>query len=201
MAYLKNLPKEEAKKLFVDYLKIKANYHLKRAKFYSMEQSNPNNSRETSQELQKIYTKELMHAQALRTIDYSSFGHEIIKAEAIKMQIAGFVYFQSQFAGVNHPINPKQIEQYVREANRFFDEMIEKTENSELEIYFKDCKGIMEALNGVIGWMNFQNQDPKTLEDFEYFSKDYKEFLIKNHEKFIAKLTQDYATTLDEVVC
>lgn len=209
MSYLKNLSKEEARQLFIDYLKIKADYHFKRAKFYSSESYELENLEyfgldypgETKDELDKMMKKELVHSKTLRTIEKGYYSEEIIKAEAIKMQLAGFVYFQSQFAGANHKINPRQIEQYVREANRFFNEMYEKTKNLELGIYFKDCLDIMEAINGVIGWMDYQYQDPKTREDFNKLSKETQEWQIKNHEKFLSKLTKDYALTLDEVVC
>ncbi len=209
MSYLKNLPKKEARQLFIDYLKIKANYHFERAKFYSLERYDIENSEffdsdnpaETKEELDKMIKKELIHAKALKTIENGYYSDEIIKAEAMKIQLTGFIYFQSQFAGADHKINPRQIEQYVREANRFFNEMYEKTKNSELGIYFKDCLEILEAINGVIGWMDFQYQDPRKREDFEFYSPEIMQTYIKNHEKFLSKLTKDHALTLDEVVC
>ena len=83
----------EAKELFRDYLEIKAQYHYDRAYFYHQESFES----KVPQEMRKLYVKELMHAQALRNLDYSCFRDEIIKAEAMKIQICSFIYINTCF--------------------------------------------------------------------------------------------------------
>lgn len=181
LPYLNEINTTEAKKLFKTYLSIKKDYHLKRAEFYEEEYHKRNIA-----ELKTLSLKEQAHAKCLEEEDKN-----IIKSEAIKIQIAGFAYNISFFAPEETKINPKQIKEYLLMANEYFENMYQNTQNQEEKIYFKDCLELVKNWNEIILLMKIYAEKPQPPHEKN----------MELYQKFINKISQEYSTTLDEIVC
>ena len=159
--YLEKAETHEAQKVFRDYLHAKSQYHFNRAKFYLSEmQEEKHSNPELFKELETLFNKEIAHAYCLALPT-----KEIIKAEAMKIQLASFIYKQSPFArSSKDKINPEQIREYVQLADKFFTEQAKRTTEYE-KTYFQDCKEIMGSWNNLTNWMNWQEKE-FTIKDF-----------------------------------
>lgn len=200
LPYLTQLPTNEAQQVFLDYIKAKSNYHLNRVNYY---QDEIENNKDFSKELENLRTKELAHYNCL-----SNPNHSILKAEAIKMQIAGFIYSQSPFSrSSDDKINPAQIRDYIESANKFFDSQISKSNEFE-RLYFEDCKALMNSWNNLPAWMSYQEKEPhisdfippgsnlsqKELQDRKNAFEGFK----LTHELYKSKIVDSKILTLDE---
>ena len=194
LPYLAEIEPKEARELFKTYLSIKKDYHNKRAQFYKNEFSKRN-----IDELKTLFSKEKAHAKCLEKQD-----ENIIKSEAIKIQIAGFIYAQSFFAPEENKINPKQIEEYLLMANKYFENMLQKAQNQEEKIYFKDCLELTKAWNGVVYLMKMNANKPQYPDYLSGKTQEEKAEIFKRniefYNKFTNKITNDYSITLDEII-
>lgn len=205
LTYIDNLEQSERLEFFTNYLSAKSEYHKNRALyFYSELKKFPHNP-----ELEDLALKEAKHSYLL-----SEPTKDIIKAEAIKIQITSFIYKQSQFdRSSKSKINPAQIINYIEYANRFFNEKSRTSQTQEEREYFEDCKLLMNSWNGVINWMQWQEKF-HTIEDFLPFKKTSAEltaqeldFIEKKVEEtnnyrtlFLSKITDEKIPTLDEIL-
>lgn len=210
--YIGQISPEERRETFETYLKIKSDYHKKRGEFFRNEvweyaQKDDEQSQTIARTLRDLEVKEYIHADCLKNLT-----PEIIKAEAIKIQIAKFVYTQSPFSrSLDEKIYPPQIKKYVREANKFFEECLLNAKTTQEKVYFKDCLTLAKGWQNVIGWMDWQAKE-HTIEDllpsnvkFEDLSKWEKEITmtrLKNinagRELFLSKCADSNIPTLDE---
>lgn len=204
LEYLENTSSEDAYKTFVEYLEVKSQYHQERADFYQSE-LNKVESIELTRELEQLLKKEIAHAQCL-----AHPTKEIIKAEAMKIQIASYIYKQGPAASSNEKINLEQIKEYILQAKSFFEEQ-EKTAYGYEKTYFEDCKRIMESWKNLPSLMDWQEAEI-TIDNFippwkkiteiseEELDNANKNFQnqLKNQKLFKSKKTDEKITTLDE---
>ena len=150
--YLMKLDKEEASKLFDDYLASKSYYHYIK--------SFKGTDTEADEEIRR---KEYSHYMVL-----NSPNDDIKKAEAIKMQIARFMYIQSRYKNHGkHKINVKEIHEYLDNALFFFMEKANDPQNNEYEqIYYEDGLELMKKWRGLHSWMEEQFQNPDIRNNF-----------------------------------
>lgn len=204
LVYLKNPATKNPDKLFKDYLKIKSTYHKKRADFYLREalKTCSCDNKNLHELLEQLYIKETSHKLSLENPD-----ENIVKAEAVKIQIASFIYEQSQFANnAATKINPEQIKKYVIDARDFFNEMLETSHGAKKE-YYKDCVNLMKNWENVIPWMDWQEEQTKEFSELIFLSKEDADSYfaqnkdnIKNCKIFKSKLTKDNKVTLEELI-
>ncbi len=196
LPYLIKTDKQEAKKLFDDYLKFKSNYHLQRFNFFKDEKTKTD-----SPALNRLAKKELAHSEVL-----SKLNNDTRKAEAYKMQIARFIYVQSPFEQNVCEVNSRQINKYLDEALEFFEQRYDKFDEisrndknnvfaSEQKEYYKDGFELVLRWQELHNWMNWQKKMPKKSNFCNL--QDYINAL-KNHELFMAKLTDKNTITLDK---
>ena len=195
--YMLKISRQEADELFKNYIQEKAEYHYTQGSFYKAEcektlDSNPHLSKLTGE----LARKELAHASMLAKAD-----KDVVKSEKIKIQMAHFIYVQSQFERtVKSKFNMEQIIEYNNNACRYFDEMLANSSCEDERIYYQDCVDLMKNWRGVISWMNWQSKEPSfdmfnrskkpvdelTDEEFHEIQNRYKEHK-QNHELFNAK--------------
>ncbi|MBQ3640396.1 hypothetical protein II906_00450 [bacterium] len=197
---------EKIDKFFTDYLKIKSEYHYKREHDFMMEAREGGKSSELNWELAE---KEHAHAEMLRKPT-----PEVIAAEKIKIQMADFIFTQSEFEGfIGRRINKKQIEEYVNKAKGFFYKKAEESSKNKNErLYWEDCAQLMRNWSDVINWMDWQD----TKLDLEYFNwnnipeeertEDYKKSMqvhyehhMQNYELFNKKKSDKYQPVLFDI--
>ena len=184
--YVLKLDKSDRKPFYINYLKIKSHYHelmsANYKKLYNHNSKSINN--DEKMELLNISQRHKIHAKLLKNP-----SDDIIKAEAMKIQISNFIYTQSPFSRKSeNKININEILLYLNNANRFFDEMYNNASNENEKIYWEDCIKLGKMFNNVINWIAYQIK-------FDY---------VKNpaeQELFINKLTNEHIETLDESVC
>lgn len=152
--YLMKLDKEEASKLFDDYLEAKKMYHEFYINYCPME------STEAEKE---IFRRKLAHYSVLENPN-----DDVKKAEAIKMQIARFMYIQSPYKKHGkHKINVKEIHEYFDNALFFFMEKANDPQNNEYEqIYYEDGLELIKKWRSLHGWMEEQFQNPDIRNNF-----------------------------------
>lgn len=168
--YLEKAETPEAQEVFIDYLHAKSQYHFSRAKFYleEMQKEKIKNPR-VFNELEILFNKEIAHAYCLALPT-----KEIVKAEAMKIQLASFIYKQSPFARSSRDkINPKQIREYVQQADEFFTEQSKRAIGYK-RMYFQDCKELMRSWNNLPNWMDWQEKE-FTIKDFIPYGKELSE--------------------------
>lgn len=192
---------QEAKEFFRNYLKQKSYYH------YGQQKIIRENAKQIEQELsladsrtpfEKIINREKI-VKSLCDLNAKEDVHgdallwcsdEVVKAEAMKIQIASFIYTQSHFDRSELTrINPDEIKAYLQNANEFFTQMTEKYPNS---LYWQDTLGLMKSWNNLAGWLDFQHQTPED---------SAPQWVKSNHELFMKKVTDKHVVTLDEIVC
>jgi len=203
--YLLKLNKEERDELFLKYLSYKEDYHSARHKYFK-KLSNyyaKNCEYEKFAEISMLAKKECTHWSALKNP-----SEDVIKAEKIKIQIASFIYMQSEYEK-NPPmkINPKQIVKYVNDAYDYFNKMYEREKNSIHRLYWKDCKELITNWKEVIKWMNNQAMLPEDMyKETKKMNKKEKDAIKENRriqekrvEEFSAKLTNKIQPVLQEI--
>lgn len=210
LPYLKKLDSFEAKSLFQDYLLAKSHYHFERAQMFEKELRNTNSSNNSlQQDLSKLAKKEYTHGLCLINLT-----PEVIKSEAIKIQIASYIYLQSPFShSTEDKINPSEIKEYIKYANDYFNEQI-RNSNGYQKTYFEDCKELMKSWNNLPDWMIFQETKPNiedfmppeqsisTLSEQELQNiRNHFNYLVEMHELFQSKVTDEHIVTIDEHLC
>ncbi|MBQ7286186.1 MAG: hypothetical protein IJW73_00320 [Candidatus Gastranaerophilales bacterium] len=210
--YIGRIAPEERMETFKTYLNIKSDYHNKRGQFYRKEvwnfaQNEDRESQQIARSLRDLERKEYIHAYCLKNPT-----EEIVKAEAIKIQIAKYIYNQSPFSqSLEEKINPEQIVRYVLQAVKYFENCLENAKNQGEEVYFKDCLDVVKSQTSVIRWMDWQAKK-HTIEEmlhpddrFEDLSKETQNLILerlkgleKGRKLFMAKSTDEHIPTLDE---
>lgn len=207
LPYLKQVDTAEAKQLFVDFIGAKSQYHLQRAHMFAKEGDsvyleNPS----LSSELYSLASKEYIHHFCLKEL-----SPEVLKAEAIKIQLASFIYLQSPFShSLTDKINPSEIRKYLTSANSFFEEHKNVAKGDE-KLYFQDCCDLMKSWNNLPFWMDYQETKPN-LKDYmpsnseiSYYDeeklaqiRDEFQNRCNIYELFQNKVTTEHLVTLDE---
>ncbi|MBQ8475807.1 hypothetical protein IJ531_01980 [bacterium] len=206
--YLLQLPTNEADEFFETYLKYKADYHSERCNFYIQESHNLKNVNEPLSRLtSELAQKEAAHAYMLNTCDKN-----VIASEKIKMQLANFIYSQSNIEKrTKTRFNRKQIEDYTQSAVSYFNNMYHLSNSEPEKIYYKDCVELMKNWYGVINWMNWQTKKPSfdmfnwenkpvdemSDDDFHIIQERYKR-QREDYELFNIKSSDDYQPVIYE---
>ena len=148
----------KAKKIFCEYLEAKSSYHKKRAEFFKLEALKLNKTPEEKEILKELALKEKAHEICLK--EYNS-NPDIIKAEAIKIQLASFAFKQTALS--SEKINPKQIKEYIKKANDYFIKTVSKQTEPYLKIYFQDCLDLMKNWMEIINSIEYQENHPNII--------------------------------------
>ncbi len=133
-SYLKSLPDNEARNDFVEYLNRKSLYHIDMSEYYKLIA----NDNKYNDFLQKLSKKEQIHSELLKK---ENLTEDIIKSEAIKIQISEFIY-RVDGSKIRGNFNPQQIVKYYKNSLNFFRKNLHKAmENKEKELatYYYDC--------------------------------------------------------------
>ena len=200
--YLMNMPSNEANELFKSYLEAKSNYHQNRADFYEKEaqRAEKAENEELKELLSDLKDKESSHSEVLSS---EQIDENIIKAEAMKIQIANFIYTQGGYCNTKGvKVNIKQINTYINETEKFFEKRLKHSNTREKRIYYRDCIELLNNWKKVSGWMEWQKE---CLDDIRYAEKiGAKDYIEKNKDKkhyadiFEQKLTTEEQETLDK---
>jgi len=123
------------------------------------------------------------HAKVL-----SNPSRSVVRAEAKKIQIASFIYAQSQYDRLSgDKINVNFIDRYVENARQeFYEQKINETSN-EKALYFSDCCELLKDWSGIEEWMEYQ----RTMQKYENFTQ---------YELFMSKLTNQNPMTIDLII-
>lgn len=165
--YLKLCPPQIAKDTFKIYLARKSQYHEFMSKYFSNEVLHTKN---------KAFYQDIANKEKLHSIILSKVDDEIVKAEALKIQLSKFFY-QSRNPKYRGHINPEQITDYYNNSLSFFTKnFLEnfKHKNLNKAVYYLDC-------------VNFT----KNLEDIKYLDTS------KIDKKYI---TNEHIVTLDDII-
>lgn len=188
----------EAKELFSTYLKEKSKYEYSMAEQYGKYAS----KNEVSKTIAEKYKN---HAYLLKGASVTDEFKDIKESEAIKIQLANFINRQSPMQTfIARKINPKQIMEYSRFAQKFFEEKFEISKeysDKKRMDYYKDCIKLVQNLSGVEGWLNWQLTSVEEKTANGGWSKEDIEHLKKEYALIQSKLTDKYETTLEEIVC
>ncbi len=133
--YMKRAENSDA--LFEDYLELKGEHHSSMADFYK-EYSGETSFPET---VTKLSEEEAAHSRLLTRSENGKIPKDIKKAEAIKIQMAAFIYEQSQYCSTGE-INVAQLREYTEDATSYFRQRLEKAQSEndkDREIYYKNC--------------------------------------------------------------
>ncbi|MCQ2739942.1 MAG: hypothetical protein MJ237_06920 [bacterium] len=181
LPYLMKLEPKEANKLFVQYLKHKSNYY---------------NDLNIQYPRDKHFTKIIKLQQAHCNI-LSKPTQDVIKSEAIKIQIARDIYLLSTHAhGEKTEINLNEIKQYIIDALKFFEYKYDSCCNQDEKTYYMDCIELINIWKNIIPIIDNNN-----LESLDY----YKDISGCNNNDNSSKLikttyTDKHLPTLDEKV-
>ena len=154
-SYMKMLPKTETKKFFTNYLHIKSNYHNEMSKFYE-EKSYIS---KYSDLLKDIALSEKIHSKLLGK---KNIDNDILKSEAIKIQMAYFVFTSSKWCNASYSkFSLYQVMQYYEKGISYFKSELAKAENTNNQdkiTYYNNC------LNMFYTWKHIKEL-PKTMKD------------------------------------
>lgn len=92
----------------------------------------------------------------------------------------------------NKKVNMKQINEYLKSANEFFNDMYENASNKYERIYYEDCKNLMLNRNGMTDCTDLQKS---LFDNFDKLTDDESKRIAKH---FASKLTAEHQLTLDE---
>lgn len=167
--YIHDMPEPEIKDFFTKYLKIKSKYHKNMSDYYKESAKEYEKlSSKFMQELSKIADSELAHSNLLANPDKN-----IIKSEAMKIQMANFVFNTSTFCKSTKEFNPKQITDYYENGIKFFCEQhYNSSQNSDNDrkIYYKNCMNLYNGWGHMSVWpcrmFKAENNKIKTLDEF-----------------------------------
>ncbi len=153
--YLINAPARTSRKLFNEYLNIKSLYHKQMAEHLQLQTNNSMYSKI----IDKIAKSELAHSNILSSKNLSK---DIIKSEAMKIQMAQFMFISSRHCNAAHiRFNPRQIMQYREKGLEYFNQKLTeslKTKDYDKITYSSDCIKIFNK------WEKVDNL-PKTMLD------------------------------------
>ncbi|MCQ2754062.1 MAG: aminoglycoside phosphotransferase family protein [bacterium] len=181
LPYLMKLEPQEANKLFIQYLKHKSDYYndlsieYPRDKHYS-----------------KIIKLQQAHYNVLRKPT-----KDVIKTEAIKIQIARYLYLLSTHAhGEKTEINLNEIKQYIINAQKFFENQYNFCCNPNEKTYFMDCIELINVWRNIIPIINSNK-----IEELDYYKDISGCNNNDNSNKSIkTTYTDKHIPTLDEKV-
>ena len=156
LPYIEKLGKNnnEAKELFRDYLKLKSEYYER----VHLEYDFVKNKLPKFKILKKLFNiktnidvcDEIIESQNAQKRVLENLTDDIVKAEAMKIQIARFIYLLSTSShGDETIINLKQIKNYITEAHKLFMEK-EACCDGDLKIYYRDSRKLLDIWKGII---------------------------------------------------
>ena len=166
--YTKKLKPEERKNFFKKYLHEKSIYHNKMAKYYEKEAKGNIHGAFLS----KLAKKENVHSELL---NINRITDDIIKSEAIKIQLAVFIYHFNN-GKIRKEINPKQITLYYKESLKFFKDKLHnaiKSRNKNEAIYYFDCVNALEIWGNLSKINSFKYDKTKVHNEFEKTFEKY----------------------------
>lgn len=134
--YLTGAPAKISRKIFNEYLHIKSSYHKMMAENLKMR---ANNSL-YPEIVDEIAKSELAHSNILSG---KKLSKDIIKSEAMKIQMAHFMFISSRHCNAPHiRFNPLQISQYRQKGLAYFNEKLTESLKSgdyDKITYYTDC--------------------------------------------------------------
>ena len=144
--YLKQCTQEDARKIFKIWLNLKSKYHLKMSQYYK----NKIQSSSYPWIVKNISKREEIHSKVLSKTNLSE---DIVKAEALKIQIAEFLFRASHDRKTGF-INPKQILDYYTNAHEFFLNKLLETSCSKNKLLFNYYSSCLNLINR---WSKIKN--------------------------------------------
>ncbi len=167
--YLRDMPKSEIKKFFTKYLEIKSKYHKDMSDYYFDLAKELKYFEFYNTSFLNLAKNELSHSKLLAKAD-----DDIIKAEAMKIQMANSVFVSSKWCQTPQlKFNPEQIKKYYMNCLEFFKKRYYVNENTNIDKqnYYRNC------INLTNGWKHslslpdnsrVTNEEIKTLDEFVY---------------------------------
>lgn len=169
--YFREMPENNVKDLLTKYLKIKSKYHKKMCEYYN----NLSTQSNYPKELSKIASSEQSHSKLLAKPD-----NDIIKSEAMKIQMANFVFVSGQWCKTSSiTFNTEQVMTYQQEGLRFFKKQLEKARQNcdkDRTIYYQNCINLFDGWKRVLTLPEIMNEGQR------------------------ARITKDKIKTLDEIL-
>ena len=149
--YIINSNKYDALNTFKTYLTAKSKYYEKMGEnAYSMAEDN----NETLISCYELADKYMAHSKLL-----SNPTKDIIKSEAIKIQIAKYVYAQDILSdSEKNKINPNQIYKYMLAAKDYFIRQYIEADTNKKRLYYKDCLDLFKSWDNLSEEINIQLQ-------------------------------------------
>lgn len=151
--YLREMPAKEVKNFLHKYLTIKSIYHKNMSEYYS-----------------KIYDTVRYPSEVL-SIARSEFSHlkllanpsaDILKSEAIKIQMANFVFVSGQWCQNSRlKFNPEQIMGYYKEGLKYFKNELNnaiKKQNIDKQIYYQNCINLFKGWKRILTLPSIMNE-------------------------------------------
>lgn len=130
------LEAKDAKTKFIEYLKQKSYYH-KKMSTHLLKQSEVSIYPDIVKEIAEA---EKAHANVLSK---NRLPEDIIKSEAMKIQMANFMFISSRSCNSVHTtFNPRQLIEYRRDGLKYFEEnllLAEKAKDKDKIIYYNNC--------------------------------------------------------------
>lgn len=154
--YLDEMPTKDIKAFLSKYLTIKSKYHNEMSNYYLKKSK----TSKFSEELYKIAKSEKAHSQLLQEP-----SNDIIKSEAMKIQMANFVFVSGQWCkNPDLKFNLKQISDYYNECLQYFEKELKtaKINNDEnRNIYYQNCINLFKGWNRVLKLSEIMNEEQK----------------------------------------
>jgi len=197
--YLKKA--DNPKEIFKYYLEAKSKYLEKMGEFYKECSQNPN-FKDIAFDFIKTSRKMQNYAQLLQNATKTQ-DVAILKAEAIKIQIADFLYLMTPYSNTRK-FNPAQLKSYIDYAESYFTNGYKEAAetNDDLKAqYYLDCLELLKNWEKVKDKIDKKLKMPEQ-EDFtpEQIEKGDFAYAQKAHHKFLAKTTSENQITIDEII-
>lgn len=151
------MPQKNMKELLSKFLIKKSKYHNEMQNYYSEKSK----TSQYKKELCSIAKSEEVHSKLLQNP-----SEDIIKSEAIKIQMANFIFVSGQHCK-NHNLkfNLEQITNYYNEGLNYFEKEFEKAKNAKdnnRKIYYRNCINLFKGWNRVLRLSEIMNKDQRT---------------------------------------
>lgn len=136
------------------YLTIKSKYHNNMSDYYTK----ISNSVQYPSEVLSIARSEQSHSKLLKNPDT-----DILKAEAIKIQMANFVFVSGQWCkNLQLKFNTEQIIEYYKKGLKYFENELNnaiKKRNVDKQIYYQNCINLFKGWKRISNLANIMNKE------------------------------------------
>ncbi len=202
LPYIEKMEPNEAPDLFKDYLIHKSTYHELMADSYKkLKRKVPiftvaslfNSDNSPKRKTEKIIQGHLAHSEVLRKPT-----SDVIKAEAIKIQISRYIYLLSTHAhGEKTELNLEQIRNYIINAQKFFSDQ-NKNASGARQIYYQNCLDLINRWIKILPII--QNGQMKEKLDYYRDISGTSDAEVCPNGMYETTFTTGILKTLDEIV-